>query len=138
MTVDGTEPREPEPGEPSPGQSGSPESAPGTPGPGTPEPNALERDTVAQFQGQGRRLASMVAVLFGAFMHLMVGAFVFASGGIAPPWAVGGLIAAWTTGTWLIWRWRRIPEVVLVIPMVVAAILWLTVTLGDRYFGWAA
>jgi hypothetical protein len=100
--------------------------------------DALDRHLARQVQGQGRRLAAGVALVFSAFMHLSVGVFVFSSGLIAPGWAVGALIGVWTAGAYGIWRFRRVPELVLVIPMAVAAIWWVTMALGDRFLGWTA
>jgi transcription elongation factor GreA-like protein len=100
--------------------------------------DALDHEVASQIQGQGRRLAAAVALVFSILMHLAMGSFVFASGLIAPGWAVGLLIGVWIAGAIGIWRFRRSPVMVLVIPMAMAAIWWVTITLGDRYLGWTA
>lgn len=100
--------------------------------------DALDQRVARQVKGQGRRLAATIALVFGVLMHLAMGMFVFASGLVAPGWAVGGLIGVWTAGAWAIWRFRHVPEAVLVIPMAMAAIWWATLTLGERFLGWTA
>jgi hypothetical protein len=62
--------------------------------------DALDHEVARQVQGQGRRLAAAVALVFSILMHLAMGSFVFASGLIAPGWAVGLLIGVWIAGAW--------------------------------------
>jgi hypothetical protein len=100
--------------------------------------DALDHAVARQVQGQGRKLAGAVALVFSVLMHLAIGMFVFSSGLIAPGWAVVGLISVWTAGAWGIWRFRRVPELVLVIPMAMAVVWWATITLGERFLGWTA
>lgn len=87
---------------------------------------------------EGRRLASMVALVFSAMLHAVVAVFVFPSGLIAPGWAWLMLVALWMLGAWLLWRWRRFPIRILSVPFVMAAIWWVTITAGDVWLGWTA
>lgn len=100
--------------------------------------DALDHEVTSQIEGQGRRLAAAIALVFGILMHLAMGMFVFAAGLVAPGWVVGLLIGVWFAGAWGIWRFRRTPVVALVIPMAMAAIWWATITLGDHFLGWTA
>ncbi len=89
-------------------------------------------------QDEGRRLASMVALVFSAMLHAVVAVFVFPSGLIAPGWAWTLLVALWMLGAWLLWRWRRFPIRILLVPFVMAAIWYATITAGDVWLGWTA
>jgi hypothetical protein len=78
------------------------------------------------------RLSGRIAVAFGGFMHLVVGTLVLASAGVlAAPTTLtlGGL---WTVLAVVGWRWRhRRPPVVLLLPFVVVAALWLAIRLAS-------
>ena len=87
---------------------------------------------------EGRRLASVIALAFGGMMHAIVGVFVFSSGLLAPGWAVVGLLLVWALSAIQMWRWRRLPLLVLAIPLVMAGIWWVAITLGERLLGWTA
>lgn len=100
--------------------------------------DAVDHELACQVQGQGRRLAAGIALAFSVLMHLGVGVFVFSSGLVAPGWAVGVLIGSWSAAAWAIWRFRRVPEIVLIIPMAMAAIWWATITLGGHFLDWTA
>lgn len=87
---------------------------------------------------QGRRLAAIVAVVFGGFMHLVVGVFVLSSGLVAPGWAVLALAVLWVAAAWLVWRLRHLPILALLVPVAMAAVWWATITAGERWLGWTA
>lgn len=88
------------------------------------------------FHEDGRRLAALVGLVFGALMHLVVGAFVLPSGLVAPWWAWFALVALWVVGARLLWTWRRSPVRTLLVPVAMAAIWWTTLTAGDAWLGW--
>lgn len=96
-----------------------------------PDPGADLHDT-------GRRLASLIALAFGALMHLIVGVFVFSSGLIAPAWAVASLALLWLVAAVALWQLRRRPIVALLVPLVTAGLWWAAVTAGDAWLGWGA
>lgn len=95
-------------------------------------------DPAPDLHDTGRRLASLIAVVFGALMHLIVGVFVFSSGLIAPVWAVAALVLLWLAAAVVLWRVRRRPIVALLVPLVTAALWWAAVTAGDAWLGWGA
>lgn len=95
-------------------------------------------DPTADLHDTGRRLASLIALVFGALMHLIVGVFVFSSGLIAPAWAVAGLVLLWLVAAVALWRVRRRPIVALLVPLVTAGLWWAAVTAGDVWLGWTA
>lgn len=88
------------------------------------------------FHEDGRRLAGLVGLVFGALMHLIVGAFVLPSGLVAPWWAWFGLLALWVVGARLLWAWREAPVRALLVPVAMAAILWATLAAGGAWLGW--
>jgi hypothetical protein len=78
----------------------------------------------------GARLAGRVAVVFGALLHLVVGAFVLASPSLVPAPVTFGLAVLWGGLAALGWHWRhRWPPAVLLLPFVAALALWLAVRL---------
>jgi hypothetical protein len=81
----------------------------------------------------------MIAATFGVALHLVVGLFVLSAGLVAPPWAVVALLVVWALllGAMLRLR-RRSPIATLLVPFVMAAVLWLALTLGERVLGWTA
>lgn len=90
------------------------------------------------FESEGRRLASLIALVFGGLMHVVVGVFVLSSGLVAPAWAAAVLSILWVTAAWLLWRWRHAPVRVLFVPVVMAAFWWAAITAGDAWLGWSA
>lgn len=95
-------------------------------------------DPAPELHDSGRQLASLIALVFGALMHLIVGVFVFLSGLIAPAWAVAGLVLLWLVAAIALWRVRRRPIVALLVPLVTAGLWWAAVTAGDVWLGWSA
>lgn len=95
-------------------------------------------DPAPDLHDTGRRLASLIALVFGALMHLIVGVFVFSSGLIAPAWAVATLVLLWLVAAVVLWRVRRRPIVALLVPLVTAGLWWAAVTAGDTWLGWTA
>ena len=84
-----------------------------------------------------RRAAGMIALVAGALMHLIVGAFVASSGLVAPAWAVALLVGVWAGLAVMLWRWhRRRPLAALGLPFVAAVVWWGTITLGENLLGW--
>ena len=98
----------------------------------------MEPPAPESFHRDGHRLARLVGLVFGALMHLIVGAFVLPSGVVAPGWAWIGLVTLWVVGAGLLWTWRRSPVRTLLVPVVMAAIWWATLTAGDVWLGWTA
>lgn len=87
----------------------------------------------------GRRLAERVAATLGVLGLLAVLPFFVASGLAAPFWAVVVLLAVWLLLLVVAIRsFSRSPWLVLVLPVVAAAIWWLTMTLGESVLGWQA
>jgi hypothetical protein len=65
--------------------------------------------------------------------------FYLASGLVAPPWAVGVLLALWALMLVLSIRWfRRRPFVVLAMPLVAAAVWLAVIGAGGAWLGWTA
>ena len=98
----------------------------------------MEPHEPESFHQDGQRLASLVGLVFGALMHLIVGAFVLPSGVLAPWWAGFGLVALWLVGARLLWAWRHSPVRTLLVPVAMAAIWWAALTAGDAWLGWTA
>ncbi len=90
------------------------------------------------FHDEGRRLASLVALVFGSLMHAIVGYFVFLTGLVAPGWVWFTMVALWVVAARLLWRWRTSPIRALFVPILMAAIWWSTLMAGDRWLGWTA
>lgn len=93
---------------------------------------------MSDYRDQGHLIASLIGVVSGTLMHLLVAAFVFPSGLVAPRWAWAGLVTLWVLGAWLIWHWRRSPIRAMLVPIAMAAIWWGTLTIGDVWLGWTA
>lgn len=87
---------------------------------------------------EGRRLASLVALVFGGLLHAIVGYFVFLTGLVAPWWAWFTMVALWVVAARALWRWRRFPVRVLLVPFAMAAIWWAAIWAGDVWLGWSA
>jgi hypothetical protein len=82
-----------------------------------------------------RRVAASVGVA-GMVLALW---FYLASGLVAPPWAVGVLLAIWVLMLVLCIRWfRRRPFVVLAMPLVAAAVWLAVISAGGAWLGWTA
>lgn len=65
--------------------------------------------------------------------------FYLASGLVAPSWAVGLLLCLWLAMLVLSVRWfRSRPFVVLVMPLVAAAVWFVVISAGDAWLGWTA
>lgn len=85
-----------------------------------------------------RRIAEIIGAVFGVLLQLVVGAFYLASGLVAPPWGVALLWTVWVMLSVLMWRWRKQPFRVLLIPFGAAAFWWGFLTFGDLVLGWTA
>lgn len=88
------------------------------------------------FHEDGQRLAGLVGLVFGALMHLIVGAFVLPSGLVVAWWAWLVLVALWVLGARLLWTWRNAPVRALLVPAAMAAIWWATLAAGGAWLGW--
>lgn len=86
----------------------------------------------------GRRIASLIGLVFGGLMHLVVGVFVLSSGLVAPAWAAALLSVLWVAAAGLLWHWRHTPLRALFVPVVMALVWWATITAGDIWLGWTA
>jgi hypothetical protein len=89
----------------------------------------------------GRALGGVIAATFGVALHLVVGLFVLSAALLAPPWAVVALLVTWALLLAAMLRLRlrrRSPIATLLVPFVMAAVLWLALTLGERVLGWTA
>lgn len=84
------------------------------------------------------QLASMIGFAFGVLLHSLVGVFVLPSGLVVPAWAWTLLVTLWLAGAWLLWRWRRSPVRTLLVPVVMGAVWFATLTVGDAWLGWTA
>jgi hypothetical protein len=87
---------------------------------------------------ESRRAGQIIAIVFGAVLHVAIGFFYAASGLLAPLWGVAVLWLIWLGLAVLMWRWRSRPFVVLAIPFVAAGIWWAVISLGDVLLGWTA
>ena len=96
----------------------------------------MDPDRPDPFREDGRRLASIIGLVFGALLHAIVGVFVFTSGLVVPALAWSALLALWGIAAWAMWSWRRQPVVVLLVPLATGAVWWATLLLGDRVLGW--
>ncbi len=80
-----------------------------------------------------------VAALVGVLGLLAAAPFYIASGLVAPLWAILLLWVFWIALAVLALRWfTSRPWVVLVLPIVAAAVWWLTLTLGEQLLDWQA
>jgi hypothetical protein len=80
-----------------------------------------------------------VAAAIGVLLLLVELPFAFASGLMAPLWAVVLIVAAWCVLFMLAVRWfRRRPLWVLASPFVGAAAWFVVLTLGEQTLGWTA
>lgn len=80
-----------------------------------------------ELQGAGRTVGAQIALGFGVFTHIIVGALTFLGGPLAYGW-----LPLWFLGLVGIVRWRRRPVAVLGIPWLVLGIMFLTLWLfGD-------
>ena len=87
----------------------------------------------------GRRIPERVAASVGALGLLAVLPFYVSSGLAAPLWAIVLLLLFWAALAVCAWRWfTRRPWVVLALPVVAAAVWFLTLTLGEQLLGWEA
>jgi hypothetical protein len=87
----------------------------------------------------GRTASALIAGVAAGLLHLVVGVFVLGSGLIAPAWAAVLLTVVWVALWVPIWRWRRLhPFRVMLLPFVMAAIWWATISAGERWLGWTA
>ena len=83
------------------------------------------------------RLAGRTALIGALALHLAVGSFVLPVGRIAPLWAAVGLGAVWVAvGVAIVRSADRRPLLTLLLPFLVAAAWWGTLTLGARFGGW--
>lgn len=82
--------------------------------------------------------AARTMVIAGFALHLVIGFFYLGAGLLAPPPAVAGLMAVWVALLVLAVVRRRHPWYVLATPFVAAAIWFVTLTIGDAFFGWTA
>jgi hypothetical protein len=63
---------------------------------------------------------------------------VWVSGLIMPAWAVISLGVLWAIAVVVAIRWRRQPGLVVIVPLALLAIWFLTAWIGDTFWGWTA
>lgn len=83
--------------------------------------------------------AAKVAAWTGLVVHVLLGYFPYlATALMAPPWAVGLLLAWWLLLLVVAFRWRRVkPWWTAGTPLVALASWWVAVTLGGALLGWS-
>ena len=87
----------------------------------------------------GRALAIIAVVLAGALQLLVLVPFTVGSGLLAPLWAVVALYVLWLAAAFLLVRTaRHRPLAAPLVPLANGLLLWLTITLGERWLGWTA
>ena len=87
----------------------------------------------------GRRILERVVATLGVLGLFGVLPFYVASGLAAPLWAVVLLLAFWLVLLVAAIRWFTLrPWWILAMPVVAAAVWWLTMTLGESLLGWQA
>lgn len=86
-----------------------------------------------------RRILERVVATLGVLGLFGVLPFYVASGLAAPLWAVVLLLAFWLVLLVTAIRWFTLrPWWILAMPVVAAAVWWLTMTLGESLLGWQA
>jgi uncharacterized membrane protein YhaH (DUF805 family) len=84
-------------------------------------------------------LLERVVASVGVLGLLAVLPFYVASGLAAPLWAIVLLLLFWAALAVCAYRWfTRRPWVVLILPLVAAAVWFLSLTLGEQLLGWQA
>jgi hypothetical protein len=87
----------------------------------------------------GRRILERAASTLGVLGLFAVLPFYVASGLAAPFWAIILLLAFWLALLTTAIRWfTRYPWPILAMPLVAAAVWWVTMTLGESVLGWQA
>lgn len=96
-------------------------------GAGVAEPT--EREVLSPWPIAGLIGLACVAFLIGASQVAIA----------TPWWALAGLVLLWLGALWLALRWfRRRPRGVVVLPVGVALVWFVTVVAGARWGGWAS
>ena len=80
------------------------------------------------------RLAAMV----GLAAHVAFFVWYAASLLLAPLWAVAGLLAIWTGLLVAAVRWWRRPLLILMLPVIDAAVWFAVISAGGYFLGWTA
>lgn len=87
----------------------------------------------------GRRVLERVVATLGVLGLIGVLPFYVLSGLVAPLWAIVLLLLVWAALAVCSVRWfARRPWVVLVLPLVAAAVWFATIILGEQLLGWQA
>jgi uncharacterized membrane protein YqgA involved in biofilm formation len=95
-------------------------------------------DDVRTHSGSGRLVSLVVAGVSMAAL-VVIGFFYFASGLMAPLWAVVGLMIIWVGLMVLGIRWfRSHPWRLPALPVIAVLVWWGVLTLGERLLGWTA
>ncbi|MFW5469986.1 hypothetical protein ACOCJ4_08080 [Knoellia sp. CPCC 206435] len=87
----------------------------------------------------GRTVVERLAAGLGVLGLLAVLPFYISSGLAAPFWAIVVLLVFWAALVLCAVRWFRTrPWLVLVLPLVAAAVWWASMMLGEQLLGWQA
>jgi hypothetical protein len=75
----------------------------------------------------------------GLAAHLLVLVWYAASGLVAPPWAVAGLLVVWVALLLVgLWLGRTRPAWMLLVPVVAVVIWFAVISAGDAFLNWTA
>ncbi len=89
-----------------------------------------------------RRRASLptrIAGYLGILLHVLLVVPLMFMGLVAPLWGVGLLLAVWLLLLlFALWLYRRNPQMVLLVPVLMTAFTIGLLTYGDLYLGWTA
>ena len=84
-------------------------------------------------------LPARMAAYLGIVLHLLLVVPLLFMGLVAPPWGVGLLLAVWLLLLlFALWLYRRNPQMVLLVPVLMIAFTIGLLTYGDIYLGWTA
>lgn len=87
----------------------------------------------------GRRILEGVVATLGVLGMVAALPIYVSSGLVAPLWAIVALLIVWGSLAALALRWfTRRPWLVLLLPVVAAAVWFATLALGERVLGWQA
>lgn len=87
--------------------------------------------------GAKMSVGQSVLWVLASLLHLIIGYFYLATGLVAPVWGVGLLLLIWLGLA--IWGYtNRQRAVVILVPVVAAAVWFVVLTLGESLLGWTA